>query len=60
MRDAAWRLFRLTGRALRGRDLSLHAAAVTFYGGIAVAPVALLIRALRSGRSDGSAASVPR
>jgi membrane protein len=42
MRDAAWRLFRLTGRALRGRDLSLHAAAVTFYGGIAVAPVALL------------------
>jgi membrane protein len=29
-------------RPLRGRDLSLHAAAVTFYGGIAVVPVALL------------------
>ncbi len=29
-------------RSLRGRDLSLHAAAVTFYGGIAVVPVALL------------------
>jgi membrane protein len=27
---------------LRGRDLSLHAAAVTFYAGIAVVPVALL------------------
>ncbi|HEX8343276.1 MAG TPA: hypothetical protein VF657_00850, partial [Actinoplanes sp.] len=27
---------------LRGRDLALHAAAVTFYGGIAVVPAALL------------------
>jgi membrane protein len=31
-----------TFRPLRGRDLSLHAAAVTFYAGIAVVPVALL------------------
>lgn len=29
-------------RLLQGRDLALHAAAVTFYGGIAVVPVALL------------------
>ncbi|MFC3382273.1 YhjD/YihY/BrkB family envelope integrity protein [Couchioplanes azureus] len=29
-------------RPLRGRDLALHAAAVTFYAGIAVVPVALL------------------
>ena len=29
-------------RPLRGRDLALHAAAVTFYGGIAVVPAALL------------------
>lgn len=29
-------------RPLQGRDLALHAAAVTFYGGIAVIPVALL------------------
>src|SRR5690242_15225068 len=29
-------------RMLRGRDLALHAAAVTFYSGIAVVPVALL------------------
>jgi membrane protein len=29
-------------RPLRGRDLALHAAAVTFYGGIAIVPVALL------------------
>ncbi|GAA2354651.1 YhjD/YihY/BrkB family envelope integrity protein [Dactylosporangium salmoneum] len=28
---------------LRGRDLNLHAAAVTCYGGIAVVPVALLV-----------------
>ncbi|MGC9669509.1 YhjD/YihY/BrkB family envelope integrity protein [Planosporangium sp. 12N6] len=36
---------RLIGRvvgALRGRDLALHAAATTFYGGIAVVPVSLL------------------
>lgn len=29
-------------RSLRGRDIPLHAAAVTFYGGVAVVPVALL------------------
>jgi membrane protein len=29
-------------RSLRGKDVSLHAAAVTFYGGIAVVPAALL------------------
>ncbi|GAA0800941.1 YhjD/YihY/BrkB family envelope integrity protein [Spirilliplanes yamanashiensis] len=29
-------------RPLRGHDLALHAAAVTFYGGIAIVPVALL------------------
>src|SRR5215469_803115 len=29
-------------RPLRGRDVALHAAAVTFYAGIAVVPVALL------------------
>ena len=29
-------------RLLKGRDLALHAAAVTFYAGIAVVPVALL------------------
>jgi membrane protein len=29
-------------RLLKGRDVALHAAAVTFYGGIAVVPVALL------------------
>ncbi|MEU4214655.1 YhjD/YihY/BrkB family envelope integrity protein [Actinoplanes sp. NPDC026623] len=29
-------------RSLRGRDLALHAAAVTFYAGIAVVPIALL------------------
>ena len=36
---------RITGaafRPVRGRDLSLHAAAITFYGAIAVVPVALL------------------
>ncbi|GAA0745068.1 YihY/virulence factor BrkB family protein [Dactylosporangium roseum] len=33
---------RLVARFFRGRDLNLHAAAVTFYGGIAVVPVALL------------------
>jgi membrane protein len=30
------------GRRLRGRDISFHAAAVTFYGAIAVVPVVLL------------------
>jgi membrane protein len=34
--------FGLAFRPLRGHDLALHAAAVTFYGGIAVVPVALL------------------
>jgi membrane protein len=29
-------------QSLRGRDLALHAAAVTFYAGIAVVPIALL------------------
>ncbi|MEH1013855.1 YhjD/YihY/BrkB family envelope integrity protein [Micromonospora sp. CPCC 206060] len=40
-----WRLRRVTAaafRPVRGRDLSLHAAAITFYGAIAVVPVALL------------------
>ncbi|WP_433066436.1 YhjD/YihY/BrkB family envelope integrity protein [Dactylosporangium sp. CS-033363] len=36
------RFGRLVGRFFRGRDLNLHAAAITFYGGIAVVPVALL------------------
>jgi membrane protein len=36
------RVLALPFRPLRGRDLALHAAAVTFYGGIAVVPVALL------------------
>jgi membrane protein len=31
-----------TLKALQGRDVSLHAAAVTFFGGIAVVPVCLL------------------
>ncbi|MFR9775553.1 YhjD/YihY/BrkB family envelope integrity protein [Micromonospora sp. MS34] len=43
---AGWqRTKRIAGAALRpvrGRDLSLHAAAITFYGAIAVVPVALL------------------
>src|SRR3954470_17059731 len=43
---AGWqRAKRITGVAfqpVRGRDLSLHAAAITFYGAIAVVPVALL------------------
>ena len=36
------RLLAASFRLLRGRDLALHAAAVTFYAGIAVVPVALL------------------
>jgi membrane protein len=36
------RAFAAPFRPLRGRDLALHAAAVTFYGAIAVVPVALL------------------
>ncbi|MEV6487805.1 YhjD/YihY/BrkB family envelope integrity protein [Actinoplanes sp. NPDC051633] len=36
------RVVAATFRPLRGRDVSLHAAAVTFYAGIAVVPVALL------------------
>lgn len=40
----AWvrRVGRATFRPVRGRDLSLHAAAITFYGAVAVVPVALL------------------
>ncbi|KXK59162.1 ribonuclease BN [Micromonospora rosaria] len=38
----ARRITRAAFRPVRGRDLSLHAAAITFYGGIAVVPVALL------------------
>ncbi len=41
-------------RPLRGRDLALHAAAVTFYAGIAVVPVALLaiwVTGLLAGRA---------
>src|SRR3954467_10231591 len=36
------RIAAAVSRPLRGRDLALHAAAVTFYAGIAVVPVALL------------------
>ncbi|MGA5302894.1 YhjD/YihY/BrkB family envelope integrity protein [Nucisporomicrobium flavum] len=36
------RLLAAPFRPLQGRDLALHAAAVTFYAGIAVVPVALL------------------
>jgi membrane protein len=42
-------------RVLRGHDLPLHAAAVTFYGGIAVVPAAVLairIAALIVGRQE--------
>ncbi|MEV4769778.1 YhjD/YihY/BrkB family envelope integrity protein [Micromonospora humida] len=45
MGDAWQRTKRITSaafRPVRGRDLSLHAAAITFYGAIAVVPVALL------------------
>jgi membrane protein len=45
MRDAVARtagLVRAVVAGLRGRDLALHAAAVTFYGGIALVPVGLL------------------
>ena len=38
----AKRITRAAFRPARGRDLSLHAAAITFYGAIAVVPVALL------------------
>ncbi|MFI6819430.1 YhjD/YihY/BrkB family envelope integrity protein [Micromonospora sp. NPDC050187] len=38
----AKRIGRAAFRPVRGRDLSLHAAAITFYGAIAVVPVALL------------------
>jgi membrane protein len=37
------RFARLVARFFAGRDLNLHAAAVTFYAGIAVVPVALLV-----------------
>jgi membrane protein len=36
------RVVRAAFRPLRGRDLSLHAAAITFYGAIAIVPVSLL------------------
>ncbi len=36
------RLVRAAFRPLKGRDVALHAAAVTFYAGIAVVPIALL------------------
>ena len=36
------RFLLLVARFFKGRDLNLHAAAITFYGGIAVVPVALL------------------
>ncbi|GHJ13348.1 MULTISPECIES: YhjD/YihY/BrkB family envelope integrity protein [unclassified Micromonospora] len=45
MGDGWHRTKRITSaafRPVRGRDLSLHAAAITFYGAIAVVPVALL------------------
>jgi membrane protein len=38
----ARRATRASFRLLQGRDLALHAAAVTFYSGIAVVPIALL------------------
>ncbi|MEV0152202.1 YhjD/YihY/BrkB family envelope integrity protein [Micromonospora sp. NPDC050686] len=38
----AKRIARGAFRPVSGRDVSLHAAAITFYGGIAVVPVALL------------------
>jgi membrane protein len=41
MRDVR-RMLAAPFRPLRGRDLALHAAAITFYAGIAVVPVALL------------------
>ena len=45
MRARLHRIIRLLAtpfQPLKGRDVALHAAAVTFYGGIAVVPVALL------------------
>lgn len=36
------RLLRETGQALRGHDVALHAAGVTFYAGIALVPSALV------------------
>ena len=36
------RVVRGAFRPVRGRDLSLHAAAITFYGAVAVVPIALL------------------
>jgi membrane protein len=55
-------LVRATARALRGRDLALHAAAVTFYGGVALVPVGLLtIRfAARLGGVDRVAGAAAR
>ncbi|GAA4260353.1 YhjD/YihY/BrkB family envelope integrity protein [Dactylosporangium darangshiense] len=42
------RFARLVAGFLRGRDLNLHAAAVTFYAGVAVVPVALLVMRVAS------------
>src|SRR4051794_13283568 len=41
-REAVGRLWQAVFGPLRGRDVALRAAAVTFYGGIAVVPIALL------------------
>ncbi len=40
--ERARRILTLPFRPLKGRDVALHAAAVTFYGGIAVVPASLL------------------
>jgi membrane protein len=61
-------VLRAVARVLRRRDLSLHAAAVTFYGGLAIVPVILLTlwlaaRLAGAGRmtawADGVASAIP-
>jgi membrane protein len=42
MVEGLGRVLRAAFAPLRGRDLSLHAAAITFYGAIAIVPVSLL------------------
>ncbi|GIF73171.1 YhjD/YihY/BrkB family envelope integrity protein [Asanoa siamensis] len=42
MFEGLGRVLRTAFAPLRGRDLSLHAAAITFYGAIAIVPVSLL------------------
>lgn len=42
MVEGTRRVVRAAFRPLRGHDLSLHAAAITFFAGIAIVPVALL------------------